>query len=175
MAAPRAIRGALTTIRFTRRKTPGRLTGRLRCWQRPIFPGGFPPSIFGTGELNFRVRDGNGWGLTVMNTSSSFFLCEKKGSKKETASLFPPFSFTKAVDMHSFHQAAYPIFFAVFLCPGSRGTLAASFSSLRCGARRGARGKIKLITKKNHHCGSLLVPAKTYFSRQLPAKYLRHW
>ena len=25
----------------------------------PIFPGGHPPSIFGTSELNYRVRDGN--------------------------------------------------------------------------------------------------------------------
>jgi hypothetical protein len=45
----------------------------LLCWQRPILPGSFPPSIFGTGELNFRVRDGNGWDLTVMNTSSASF------------------------------------------------------------------------------------------------------
>ena len=45
------------------------LIHRLLCWQRPILPGSFPPSIFGTGELNFRVRDGNGWDLTVINTS----------------------------------------------------------------------------------------------------------
>ena len=40
------------------------------CRRRPIFPGSFPPSIFGTGELNFRVRYGNGWDLTVINTGS---------------------------------------------------------------------------------------------------------
>ena len=58
------------------------------CRHRPIFPGSFPPSIFGTGELNFRVRDGNGWDLTVINTGSYFFLCgKKKVSKKETAFL----------------------------------------------------------------------------------------
>ena len=34
----------------------------------PIFPGGCPPSIFGTNELNYRVRDGNGWTLNVINT-----------------------------------------------------------------------------------------------------------
>ena len=34
----------------------------------PIFPGGYPPSIFGTFELNYRVRDGNGWTLKVINT-----------------------------------------------------------------------------------------------------------
>ena len=35
---------------------------------RPIFPGRFQPSIFGTVELNYRVRDGNGWTLNVINT-----------------------------------------------------------------------------------------------------------
>ena len=34
----------------------------------PIFPGRFQPSIFGTNELNYRVRDGNGWTLNVINT-----------------------------------------------------------------------------------------------------------
>ena len=34
----------------------------------PIFPGSCPPSIFGTRELNYRVRDGNGWTLSVINT-----------------------------------------------------------------------------------------------------------
>ena len=34
----------------------------------PIFPGRFQPSIFGANELNFRVRDGNGWTLIAINT-----------------------------------------------------------------------------------------------------------
>ena len=34
----------------------------------PIFPGRRQPSIFGTSELNCRVRDGNGWTLTVIST-----------------------------------------------------------------------------------------------------------
>ena len=42
------------------------------CRRRPIFPGSFPPSIFGTVELNYRVRDGNGWNLNVIDTD-----CEK--------------------------------------------------------------------------------------------------
>jgi hypothetical protein len=33
--------------------------------RRPIFPKGCPLSIFGAGELNFRVRDGNGCGLSA--------------------------------------------------------------------------------------------------------------
>ena len=39
------------------------------CWHLPIFPGRRQPSIFGTIELNFRVRDGNGWTLNVINTN----------------------------------------------------------------------------------------------------------
>ncbi len=39
------------------------------CWRLPIFPGGCPPSIFGTNELNYRVRDGNGWTLIVISTN----------------------------------------------------------------------------------------------------------
>ena len=35
----------------------------------PIFPVRLQTSIFGAGELNFRVRDGNGWTLTVINTN----------------------------------------------------------------------------------------------------------
>ena len=42
------------------------------CWHWPIFPSHFQLSIVGTGELNFRVRNGNGWTLTVNNTNYSF-------------------------------------------------------------------------------------------------------
>jgi hypothetical protein len=41
------------------------LAGIKRPWRRPIFPRGCPLSIFGAGELNFRVRDGNGCGLSA--------------------------------------------------------------------------------------------------------------
>ena len=44
-------------------------TAVLKCWRKPIFPGRYQPSIFGTSELNFRVRDGNGWTLVVINTN----------------------------------------------------------------------------------------------------------
>ena len=37
----------------------------------PIFPGRRQPSIVGASELNFRVRDGNGWTLTAISTDSS--------------------------------------------------------------------------------------------------------
>ena len=35
----------------------------------PIFPGRLQPSIVGRIELNFRVRDGNGWTLNLINTN----------------------------------------------------------------------------------------------------------
>ena len=35
----------------------------------PIFPARLQASIFGAGELNCRVRDGNGWTLTAINTN----------------------------------------------------------------------------------------------------------
>ena len=34
----------------------------------PIFTGRFQPTIFGTSELNFCVRNGNRWFLTVIDT-----------------------------------------------------------------------------------------------------------
>ena len=35
----------------------------------PIFPGRRQPSIVGANELNFRVRDGNGWTLVAISTN----------------------------------------------------------------------------------------------------------
>ena len=35
----------------------------------PIFPARLQASIFGRSELNFRVRNGNGWTLTAKNTN----------------------------------------------------------------------------------------------------------
>jgi hypothetical protein len=41
-------------------------------WRRPIFPGSCPPSIFGAGELNFRVRNGNGWNPSAKATRNLY-------------------------------------------------------------------------------------------------------
>ena len=41
-----------------------------KCRRRLIFPGGCPPSIFSAEELNYRVRDGNGWTLFAIDTDS---------------------------------------------------------------------------------------------------------
>ena len=35
----------------------------------PILPGRLQPSIVGRSELNFRVRDGNGWTLALISTN----------------------------------------------------------------------------------------------------------
>lgn len=35
----------------------------------PVFPGRFQPSIVGRSELNYRVRNGNGWTLALISTN----------------------------------------------------------------------------------------------------------
>ena len=71
-----------------------RPVGRLlQCWRKPIFPGRHQPSIFGTSELNFRVRNGNGWTLVVINTNYSFFVVSSATSiyyhrERQNASTF---------------------------------------------------------------------------------------
>ena len=47
----------------------------------PIFPVRLQTSIFGADELNFRVRDGNGWTLTAINTNLLSFVKESKQRK----------------------------------------------------------------------------------------------
>ena len=51
----------------------------IKSRRLPIFPEGCPSSIFGTSELNFRVRDGNGWNLTVINTGLLVVLQDGSG------------------------------------------------------------------------------------------------
>ena len=46
----------------------------------PIFPARLQASIFGRSELNFRVRNGNGWTLALINTN--YFPSKKKVSKE---------------------------------------------------------------------------------------------
>ena len=51
-------------------KTP-RLSSRGFVLALPIFPGRLQPSIVSRSELNFRVRDGNGWTLALISTNYS--------------------------------------------------------------------------------------------------------
>lgn len=48
--------------------------GIYKCWRLPIFTGRFQPTIFGTTELNFCVRDGNRWNLSVIATGNGSYL-----------------------------------------------------------------------------------------------------
>ena len=48
----------------------------------PIFPGRRQPSIVGRNELNYRVRNGNGWTLILISTNSSSVLPENFFSYK---------------------------------------------------------------------------------------------
>ena len=48
------------------------------CWHLPIFPGRHQPSIFGTTELNFCVRYGNRWTLSVINTNYLRFISQEQ-------------------------------------------------------------------------------------------------
>ena len=56
-----------------------KLSDRFIVLALPIFPGRRQPSIVGAGELNYRVRNGNGWTLTAINTNYFYlnrFLCQ---------------------------------------------------------------------------------------------------
>ena len=55
-------------------------TRPLHVLALPIFPGRLQPSIVGRSELNFRVRDGNGWTLALINTN--LFSFEKENFKQ---------------------------------------------------------------------------------------------
>ena len=85
----------------------------IKCWHLPIFTPRRQGTIFGTTELNFRVRYGNGWTLSVIDTnyfrnrsdySTGYPLCQRfsrnsevirtKSSKAKGANLLftPPLS-----------------------------------------------------------------------------------
>ena len=66
-----------------------------RCWHRPIFPGRFQPSIFGADELNFCVRNGNRWTLTVKITNYSACACQR------TVCSFDPIRIGVGIDLFS--------------------------------------------------------------------------
>ena len=44
----------------------------LKVLALPIFPGRHQPSIVGRDELNYRVRNGNGWTLVLISTNFVF-------------------------------------------------------------------------------------------------------
>ena len=68
----------------------------------PIFPVRLQTSIFGRSELNFRVRNGNGWTLALINTNYNFLL-EKKVSK-ENIIFFSPYHLLNSKYYNHFFQ-----------------------------------------------------------------------
>ena len=57
-----------TTTRLTAGCSAIELLRNIESRQRPILPGRVQPSTFGTGELNYCVRYGNRWDLSVITT-----------------------------------------------------------------------------------------------------------
>ena len=51
----------------------------------PIFPCSHPQSIFGADELNYRVRNGNGWTLIAINTNYLLSSEEERKQKRITS------------------------------------------------------------------------------------------
>ena len=49
--------------------------------QRPTLPGGLPPSTISAEELNFRVRNGNGWILFAIITGYFLLDCQLNNAK----------------------------------------------------------------------------------------------
>ena len=60
---------------ITHSKNTIHLDGVFVMLALPIFPGRLQPSIVGRSELNFRVRDGNGWTLALISTNLSAQQC----------------------------------------------------------------------------------------------------
>ena len=77
------------------------------CRHRLIFPGRFQPSIVSTDELNYRVRDGNGWTLIAKNTDSRL-----------RYSVFVSFSLAIIYEENSFVKSFLKSFFIFFLSEG---------------------------------------------------------
>ena len=61
--------GGLFTLKRQQKNSP-LFRGLFFVSALPIFPGRHQPSIVGANELNFRVRDGNGWTLIAISTDS---------------------------------------------------------------------------------------------------------
>ena len=79
----------------------------------PIFPVRLQTSIFGRSELNFRVRNGNGWTLALINTNLLSFEKESKQRKLSTFLSLP--SFSTASSLSNFHSTVKPFSLEVLL------------------------------------------------------------
>ena len=61
--------------------------------QRPTLPGGLPPSTISAEELNFRVRNGNGWILFAIITGYLLLDCQLNNAKNLVSHSFIPSAF----------------------------------------------------------------------------------
>ena len=64
-----------------KQKRDSQMTVSFLVLALPIFPGRLQPSIVGRSELNFRVRDGNGWTLALISTNLLSCVQESKQRK----------------------------------------------------------------------------------------------
>ena len=61
----------------------------------PILPGRYQPSIVGRGELNYRVRNGNGWTLVLISTNCSFAFDEQTNYKRSATKCQAKLAFSR--------------------------------------------------------------------------------
>ena len=82
----------------------------------PIFPARLQASIFGAGELNCRVRNGNGWTLTAISTNLLSFEKESKQRKLQPFSLLTVFFNSKySIKFSSHCQELFVLAHFIFL------------------------------------------------------------
>ena len=74
-----------TPTQLIQKKKDGQQTVRPFVLALPIFPARLQASIFGRSELNFRVRNGNGWTLALISTNLLSFEKESKQRKLHTS------------------------------------------------------------------------------------------
>ena len=72
MAPPAGLEPATSWLTVMRSTDWAKEEYKIR--RRLTFPGSLPPSIISTAELNFRVRNGNGWDLCVIITGFVWML-----------------------------------------------------------------------------------------------------
>ena len=85
-----------------------RRSNASQSWRLPIFPGRFQPSIVGASELNCRVRDGNGWTLTAIDTNYlRICLSQTLRTEQREKSAFPDDSHIPVIDLLQVKPSVY--------------------------------------------------------------------
>ena len=92
-----------TPTQLIQKKKDGQQTVRPFVLALPIFPARLQASIFGRSELNFRVRNGNGWTLALISTNLLSFEKESKQRKLQAFSLLTVFFNSKYFIKFSSH------------------------------------------------------------------------